>query len=632
MSLKSRIQLFILATVAAVSAILSILFLHGYLTSLLQTASDGANLTARQLKGALLVRLEEQAAKHLPRPTTIAESEAVWVNIIRTDPAITEILQNSMGGTPLLVDALIVGPSGVILSSSRESLKGGHASDLTSLEDWQKKGIFERLWDIMDSRRNYAVTIPVGIQGQPQPIFSIVVAISSVFLREQFRPELQSVGVVFLLSILGSIGVALIVSRVILASLSRLTKQIERISAGNEADIDASSAVREFREVKEFRAVQSKLDLLGRQYHDVREESTQLRSNIESLLHKLEEAVFLFDSSNRLIAAGKHVERWLGCRRNVLIGKHIREIFPVDTAIGLEIQDSFMTGNALADVLVQQVKLGNSSEGLANVSLPGRVLLNVEFLTDSTSSRRVGAVVTLSDAETRSEVSRQLELGERLAAISHLTSGVAHEIKNPLNAIALHVELLKSTYGTDPTMYVIIREIARLDRVVKTFLDFNRPVDLRMQELAVDELIREIATLVSPEAKKRNVTIELQNLEQGHIFADPDLVKQALLNVVANGIDAMQEGGVLSLVTKRWKDGCQVIVQDQGSGIPEHLRDKVFKLYFTTKSNGSGIGLAMSYRLMQLHNGKIDFTSEPGKGTTFRLWFPFAEPKVKSAS
>ena len=107
--------------------------------------------------------------------------------------------------------------------------------------------------------------------------------------------------------------------------------------------------------------------------------------------------------------------------------------------------------------------------------------------------------------------------------------------------------------------------------------------------------------------------------------ADRDLLKQALLNVVVNGVEAMQEGGELHLVVRRLAGECVFAIRDGGGGIPAELRDKIFNLYFTTKAKGSGIGLAMSFRVVQLHSGTIDFSSETGRGTTFWLRFPLAE-------
>jgi hypothetical protein len=224
-------------------------------------------------------------------------------------------------------------------------------------------------------------------------------------------------------------------------------------------------------------------------------------------------------------------------------------------------------------------------------------------------------------------------LGERLrmdplAAISHLTGGVAHEIKNPLNAIALRLEILRGLVAEQapeaaPEFALISKEIMRLDRVVKTFLDFTRPLKLDFKEVDLAALAREVATLVAPEASRHNVCMEI-SAPPGLITVrgDRDHLKQALLNIVVNGIEAMKNGGTLRMEVARDAGHALLRVVDQGPGIPPEMRERVFKLYFTTKEKGSGIGLAMAFRAIQLHGGTVDFSDTPGHGCTFELKFP----------
>jgi signal transduction histidine kinase len=134
--------------------------------------------------------------------------------------------------------------------------------------------------------------------------------------------------------------------------------------------------------------------------------------------------------------------------------------------------------------------------------------------------------------------------------------------------------------------------------------------------------------LASPEAARQGVKVETQLVPAPlPVRADADLIKQALLNVVLNGVQAMSNGGVLLIVARQHEMAATIEVHDQGGGIPPDVRDKIFNLYFTTKKTGSGIGLAMSYRVLQLHNGALDFVTEMGRGTTFRLLLPLAEAK-----
>jgi signal transduction histidine kinase len=265
-----------------------------------------------------------------------------------------------------------------------------------------------------------------------------------------------------------------------------------------------------------------------------------------------------------------------------------------------------------------------------------RISVSVDFIQEH--GERIGALVTLRDAESVRTIENEIELSRRLAAIGRLTSGVAHEVKNPINAIVVHLELLRQkSEGIDPAtrrhVDVIGSEIQRLDRVVQTLVDFTRPMELRLADLDIRQVIEDVVLLAAPDAERHRATITTQLASEPlPVKIDTDLVKQALLNIVINGVQAMPDGGLLTIAARRRDDDVEVEVSDQGNGIPSTLRDKVFNLYFTTKKTGSGIGLAMSYRVMQLHNGSIEFESHEGRGTTFWLRFPAAPARTGSPS
>jgi signal transduction histidine kinase len=222
----------------------------------------------------------------------------------------------------------------------------------------------------------------------------------------------------------------------------------------------------------------------------------------------------------------------------------------------------------------------------------------------------------------------ELDVATRLAAISRITGGVAHEIKNPLNAISLRLDLLRARLGEPEEeltgeIDILSNEVRRLDRVVKTFLDFSRPVDVKLAEVDLVAIAREVADLTTPQARLAGIQVWFEeSAAEAPIRGDADLLKQAILNLVLNAIEAMKNGGNLWLRVTREANIVVLNVSDDGPGIPAEARDKVFQLYFTTKSRGSGIGLAMTYKAVQLHNGTISFTTEMGRGTAFQMQFP----------
>jgi len=224
------------------------------------------------------------------------------------------------------------------------------------------------------------------------------------------------------------------------------------------------------------------------------------------------------------------------------------------------------------------------------------------------------------------------EIVAKMAALGQLTSGVGHEVKNPINAIVVHLELLRNKMDAQDApairhLNVIQSEIQRLDRVVQTLVDFSRPVELQLHDQDLRSIVNAVLMLASAELETRDVRVVNLMPDRPVISkVDSDLMKQALLNVVLNGAQAMATGGILRvrlIEDARW---AILSISDEGEGIPDDIRSKIFNLYFTTKKDGSGIGLAMTYRIVQLHNGQLDVESQMGEGTTFTLRIPVTSP------
>jgi signal transduction histidine kinase len=218
----------------------------------------------------------------------------------------------------------------------------------------------------------------------------------------------------------------------------------------------------------------------------------------------------------------------------------------------------------------------------------------------------------------------------RLAAINRLTGGVAHEIKNPLNSIALRLELLKNRVLPEmpeatEEIAVIAEEINRLDRVVRTFLDFTRPVEIETAEIDLGALVDETVSVLIPEASAADIEVRWKNPARKVVVrGDVGLLKLAVWNVCRNALDAMPDGGILELKVTRDANDATVTVSDTGPGVALEQRERIFQLYYSTKPQGSGIGLAMAFRAVQLHGGSIEIGGQPGEGAEFTLRLPAA--------
>jgi signal transduction histidine kinase len=221
----------------------------------------------------------------------------------------------------------------------------------------------------------------------------------------------------------------------------------------------------------------------------------------------------------------------------------------------------------------------------------------------------------------------------KLAALGRLTSGIAHEVKNPLNAMMIHLELLKEKLETpveagqlpvQQNLAVIESEIKRLDRVVQGFLKFIRPQELALKPIDLNALLNRTVAPLAIQWQPQGVRF-LCDLDDTlpMITADEDLLHQAFLNLLLNACQAMPGGGSVTVRTERLEDdSVKVSIGDEGIGIPLEDRDKIFKLYYTTKADGNGIGLSMVYRIIQLHDGEIMVQSEVGQGATMVVRLP----------
>ena len=219
--------------------------------------------------------------------------------------------------------------------------------------------------------------------------------------------------------------------------------------------------------------------------------------------------------------------------------------------------------------------------------------------------------------------------GRRLAALSRLSAGVAHEVKNPLNAMMIHLELLRQHVDSDAGRAhadVIGNEIRRLDDVVQGFLKFSRPEDLKVQPVRLAGLLDEVVPIVRSEADRAGVRLVVDcRPDVPDVNGDPTMLQQAFLNLALNACQAMPGGGTLRIHAEAARGRrVSIAFTDTGVGIkPEHL-ERIFDLYFTTKEKGSGIGLSMVYRTVQMHDGEIEVQSTPGVGTTFTIVLPQA--------
>jgi signal transduction histidine kinase len=228
----------------------------------------------------------------------------------------------------------------------------------------------------------------------------------------------------------------------------------------------------------------------------------------------------------------------------------------------------------------------------------------------------------------------KLREAEHLSGVAQLAKSIAHEIRNPLNFISLSIDHLKTKYppreGNDKERFdslitSIKHEIQRLNKLVGDFLDYGRPLKLNIREVDAGELIREVLALISAKAEKDRVRIHYQNGSLPKLFIDPELIKTCIFNSILNAFQAMPEGGDLTVSTNISNDKASITIQDTGVGVPKENLSRLFDPFFSTKSAGLGLGLAMTKRVVEEHGGKVDFQSLEGKGSSITISLPIKD-------
>ena len=236
------------------------------------------------------------------------------------------------------------------------------------------------------------------------------------------------------------------------------------------------------------------------------------------------------------------------------------------------------------------------------------------------------SLVLMRDRTELAGLEKQLHRNEKLAAIGRMAAGVAHEIRNPLSALRGFAQFFaRKLAGRDPEeLYArtMVQEADRLNRVITDLLFLARPRQLAFDKVPLAEVFGEVHTLLSMDAQARNGRLETAP-EAGFVTADRDALKQALINLTMNGIEALPErDGVVSLDSREDDRGTWVLVRDNGRGMTAEEREHALEPFFTTRDRGTGLGLAIVHTIMQEHGGRIDIESEPDGGATVSLFFP----------
>jgi signal transduction histidine kinase len=641
MRLKTKLVLAITGLVFLVVTVLSWLFLEQLLAQRISQSYAANDMVARQILYGTRLALNNGLRDRQIDPNDPKALRAAVLDSLQHDEGLNGMLTSVIQYSPTVFDIAIADRDGRALLSTDPTQDNVQLPRRDDYDRLQHAGIITTMRAVFGPPRDYDIVLP--LEREKQPFITVRVGIHSTFLRNVFAPWIWASLTFTGVAILSSLLVAALLANLALQPVEQISVRLDALEQASfeqgafearppePAELPPPREGRLIRPSTEDTVVQvsDKIERIGRRMRNVEEVFSALKENLDSIMSNLQDGILLFTAEGRAALVSDSVERFLGIPRNRLFGGSLASIFSLETKLGRLVRDAFETGRTLDQEEIE-TETGR------------RVQVSLDFVVDQESApgASLGALLTLHDLESVRELESELELSRRLAAIGRLTSGVGHEVKNPINAIVVHLELLRNKLsGPDARamrhLEIIESEIQRLDRVVQTLVDFSRPVELQLKEQDLRRIVSGVLMLASAELETHNVRVSSHMPERPLITkVDADLIRQAILNVVLNGAQAMSQGGELHVTLREEGRMAAIEISDSGAGIPDDIRAKIFDLYFTTRKDGSGIGLAMTYRIIQLHNGSIDVQSEQNIGSTFTLKLPLlasAEGKLRGS-
>jgi PAS domain S-box-containing protein len=543
------------------------------------------------------------------RAAIAAAPSADPLEILRGDRELRNLLDSSVGYSPHLLYAMVADQTGRIVLHTERAKQGAPAPIYPGLAALADLDPVSRFRELYRGARTYEASLPLALNGAP--FGSIRLGVSTTLLRRELgaslRQSLTLAGIALPLAWLA----AMLLARVTLRPVRALAGQVDRIRRGEWTPEPAAAGGDEFQELS------AQLTRLGREMHADRIATLSEKAHLQHVVDQLEDGVIFMSREMRILFYNKVAEEVIGRPLEEAVGESLAELLPASHALRPLVERALEGGTGFRNATVAMA-----------VGARRRDYLVSAFPVED-AHEVMGAVVLLKDLESIKTVQSLVSYSAKLAALGRLTSGIAHEVKNPLNAMMIHLELLKDRLEDAPkqvqaSLEVMGGEIRRLDRVVQGFLRFMRPQEVAFKTIDLNGLLQSVQALVEAEWQSRGVRFAVDlDPRLPQISADDELLRQAFLNVMQNACQAMPDGGCLTVKTERLgREWVQISVRDEGVGIgPEDL-DKIFKLYYTTKPDGNGIGLSLVYRIVQLHDGAIEAESEPGRGTTMLVRLP----------
>ncbi|HTD96821.1 MAG TPA: ATP-binding protein [Edaphobacter sp.] len=621
MRLKTKLVVSATGLTFAIVLVLSSMFVGELLRQRIEQTAAANDVLAHEV--LLMTRQAVETGLRANPPDNRSEEalHGAVADALQSNTALADVMNAVVRYSPTVQDVSVTDAHGLMLVSTDPDALNQQVSFRTSLENVKEGSVLYQAQQVFGPPRVLDIGQPLDRNGMP--FLMVHVGVRSTFLRNSYAPWLRAALIFALLTAVVSMIAAGVLANLALRPLEAISTRLESLTmAGGEA----MPLLPEARPNSDaVMRVTKTLDRLGEQIRSKEAGYTALQANLNQMLDTLRDGVLLFTADRRAVMVSDAVAYFLNHPEGDLVGKQLNEIFTPQSALGEAVLEAFASGD---QVSAQSVELEDGRQ----------VQLSLDRIDDGLGGAgNMGTLLTLRDTESAAQLGQELEVSRRLAAIGKLTAGVGHEVKNPINAMVVHLELLRGKLKSENKeafseaqrhVDILAGEMQRLDRVVQTLADFSRPMELHLREHDMRQVVGVVMELTAVEMEENGVQVTVEAPPEALVVrVDAQMMQQALLNLLLNGMQAMPHGGLMRVRLRREHQFAVVEVEDDGEGIPAELLPRIFELYFTTKPKGSGIGLAMTYRILQMHGGAMDVRSNADarsaeRGTTFTFRLP----------
>jgi len=547
--------------------------------------------------------------------TALALSQGDPVVALRQDKSLAALLSSSSAFGKGVVYARVVTLNGdLVAGSGGDAVSGALPRPFAELKRaasrWSPFVRLRPLW----GEHIYEISAPVEINRRPFAL--IKVGLSTALITTEVRRAVANVMFIAAVVIVISLLAALLAGALLLAPVAAITAEVEQLAAGR----DSGNLLIRGRD--ELSALARKFNELSQRVRSDRVQWEDERGRFINIFRSIDDAVLLLDAGGLIRFSNDDAQGRLGLPAGGLAqGKALAALIGESHPLVRVMRTAKAAGTELRDVAIEEGHGKDKSRLLVSIFPLGR------------DPARAGQLVIVRDLDPVQRLESVVDNSERLARLGGLFSGVAHQIRNPLNAITLELELLsqdaRASKPVEDHVHAVREEMSRIDVVIEALMRFMRPGQLKIERVAANDLLSEVALSV----KEPRIEVRC-DLDPAAAFvkADRAVLMEALRNIVQNAVDAMPTGGTLRFISALVDGFVELSISDTGEGIaPEHLED-IFQLYFTTKEDGNGVGLPLALRAVDLHGGTLNIESKLNQGTLVRIRLPLEDRALRPAA